>query len=406
MDICDEKAQFNGGFVIHMLNATEFEDRKLLFPPVTARFAANHVPTENGGIKTFSDIAQMAKGSKHLGILKADVDNLGFVFMEGFSQRYSVSRVSTLSRMLDLFFSGYVNVLLEKEFTNVYSVFSGGDDLFLVGPWDKMPELALRLNRDFRAYAAGNPCFTITAAVTLENAVSNVKTFSQTCEHRLKQAKTQSDETVYPEKDGRDAVWFFNHFFTWEDFEKYLADGRKLEQWIGAGLANTSQLRRVAGYSGMYKDFLQMRTLDSARFDGLFKYDLRRNYPGDGPRREVRDWAAALRDNSLNYKNRRKDFYFAGFCVDYALNKTREKRGRGRAWPITGAEVTEAGAVTSKTNARNSGIGRIPEKWVFQRYLDGKGHKNEPDDEDGKGYCRRAIAQTDLNQEISVAQVL
>ena len=323
-----KKPRFNGGFMVHMLNATEFEDRKLYSLPVTARFAANHVPTENGGIKTFSGIAESAEGSKHLGILKADVDNLGFVFMEGFSRRYSVSRVSTLSRMLDLFFSGYVNALLEKEFPDVYSVFSGGDDLFLVGPWDKMPELALRINKDFRAYAAGNPCFTISAAVTLENAVSNVKTFAKTCEHRLKQAKTRSDETVYPERNGRDAVWFFGHFFSWGDFEKYIADGRTLEQWIDEGLANTSQLRRVAGYSGMYKDFLRKRTLDAARFDGLFAYDLHRNYSGDGPARIVRDWAAALRDNSLNYRNLRKDFYFAGFCVAYALNKTREKRGR------------------------------------------------------------------------------
>jgi len=323
-----QKPEFTDCSLIYMLNSTEFEERKLYSLPVTIRFAANHVPAENGEIKSFSDIANQSKGSERLGILKADVDNLGFVFMEGFAQRYSVSRVATLSRMLDLFFSGYVNTLMEKEFKDVYSVFSGGDDLFLIGPWDQMPELAIRINRDFRAYAANNPCFTMSAAITLENAVSNVKTFAQTSERRLKQVKNRTDKSVYPEREGRNAVWFFNHFFSWEDFDKYIGDGKTLEQWIYDELVSTGQLRRIAGYSAMYRTFLRERSLNAARFDGLFAYDLRRNYDEKSGRHKVRSWAENLRDNSLNYRNLKKDFYFAEFCVNYALNKTKEKRRR------------------------------------------------------------------------------
>jgi CRISPR-associated protein Csm1 len=63
--------------------------------------------------KTFNMIALKSKkmlgedliGRSLLGFMKADVDNLGFIFGLGLGDRLSIARFSFLSRMLNLFFS-------------------------------------------------------------------------------------------------------------------------------------------------------------------------------------------------------------------------------------------------------------------------------------------------------------
>ena len=96
-------------YLIMLLN--DLEMNGMYNKPVTAYYGVNHVPTkEHGQVKTFGEIADEATGSKKLGILKADVDTLGFLFSEGLrddsGDAVSISRVNTLSHMLELFFGG------------------------------------------------------------------------------------------------------------------------------------------------------------------------------------------------------------------------------------------------------------------------------------------------------------
>lgn len=62
--------------------------------------------------------------------------------------------MNTLSRMLELFFNGYLHEIIAKKYKNVYCVFAGGDDLFLLGPWSEMPELAIEINTKFDEYTS------------------------------------------------------------------------------------------------------------------------------------------------------------------------------------------------------------------------------------------------------------
>ena len=61
----------------------------------------------------FEHLAEISKGSNKLGVLKMDVDNLGLILSEGLRDVYgnncSISRISSLSSQLDMFFSGFVN---------------------------------------------------------------------------------------------------------------------------------------------------------------------------------------------------------------------------------------------------------------------------------------------------------
>lgn len=100
----------------------------------------------------FTDLVNSSTGVKKLAVLRADVDNLGKTFIQGFSDKYaSLTRTAVLSRQLSLFFKCYIKTIFtrpskfyltekENEKLAVTIVYSGGDDVFLVGAWDSVFE--------------------------------------------------------------------------------------------------------------------------------------------------------------------------------------------------------------------------------------------------------------------------
>ncbi|MBR5972697.1 MAG: type III-A CRISPR-associated protein Cas10/Csm1 [Paludibacteraceae bacterium] len=106
---------------------------------------------EKGENKTFE---QLADGS-YLGVLRMDVDNLGSIFIKGLpDEDKSFAAYSTLSFLLDWFFSGFLNSIREKEeFKNdVNILYSGGDDLFAVGKWNKLIDFATEIREYFKRF--------------------------------------------------------------------------------------------------------------------------------------------------------------------------------------------------------------------------------------------------------------
>lgn len=121
--------------------------------------------------KTFEEYAKEAEGIDRIAVLRADVDNLGQAFVSGFENpendnRYvTLSRTATLSRQLSLFFKLHLNRILmqggysidekPKHPRNVSICYSGGDDLFIVGAWNEVVELAVDIRRAFETYTQG-----------------------------------------------------------------------------------------------------------------------------------------------------------------------------------------------------------------------------------------------------------
>ena len=119
---------------------------------------------------TFEEMAERSEGIKRIGVLRADVDNLGRAFVSGFrneknNDRYvTLSRTATLSRQLSLFFKLYINDILKNgeyvidnngeksTIRNAVICYSGGDDLFIVGAWNEVVELAVDIRNKFALY--------------------------------------------------------------------------------------------------------------------------------------------------------------------------------------------------------------------------------------------------------------
>jgi CRISPR-associated protein Csm1 len=126
------------------------------------------LPMDGPRPRTFDQMAAAAAGAPFLGVLRMDVDNLGAVFAMGVPEgERSLSKLAALSRSFDWFFRGWVPVLASESEHDVYVTYSGGDDLFLVGPWDRMVRLALRIEEDFRAFGCGNPDLTLSGGLAL-----------------------------------------------------------------------------------------------------------------------------------------------------------------------------------------------------------------------------------------------
>ncbi len=138
-------------------------------------------------------------GKPFLGVLKADVDRLGFIFISGFATHkrdgkeiplLSISRFAALSRMLDYFFTEVIKEkLIKTKYRNIYSVFSGGDDLFLIGPWEEVIKFTEDMRALFYQYVCENRNMTISAGVELLKPTLPVEFIAEKGEGALGKAK-------------------------------------------------------------------------------------------------------------------------------------------------------------------------------------------------------------------------
>jgi CRISPR-associated protein Csm1 len=187
-----------------------------------------------GDVLTFAELAELSReerggglaGRPMLAALKADVDHLGQVFSRGLGDRRSLARAAALSRMMDAFFSGFLPFRLERDFKHVYTVYAGGDDLFLLGPWLDILQLAGALREDFRRFVGKSPHVTLSAGVALFDPRTPVARAAKEADERLDRAKD----------DGRDRVHAVLPVgapaMTWAAYGKALEDAERLDELL------------------------------------------------------------------------------------------------------------------------------------------------------------------------------
>jgi CRISPR/Cas system-associated protein Cas10 (large subunit of type III CRISPR-Cas system) len=96
--------------------------------------------------KTFEEYADKTD----LGVLRMDLDNLGKRFVAGFD---SIAQYKAFSQRLVGFFDVELNRIRQeptfRDYLNI--IYAGGDDLFVVGRWDKTIDFAERISKTFKA---------------------------------------------------------------------------------------------------------------------------------------------------------------------------------------------------------------------------------------------------------------
>jgi len=208
---------------------------------------------KNEEVKSFLFIAKYAlnrkkdkpekfEGVEYIGVLKADIDKLGNIFGLGIKNA-TFSRYATLSRQINNFFTVYIPYVLktEEKFKNIYTVFAGGDDLFLIGPWNRIIDFAVFMNKRFMEYVCENEKITISAGITVNSPAEPVNIIALMCEEKLKNAK----------KSGRAAICVFGESVKWGEFFELEKNRKEIKNLYDAEIINNAMFYRLLEISQM-----------------------------------------------------------------------------------------------------------------------------------------------------------
>ena len=98
---------------------------------------------------TFEEIAGIARGDRRLAVLKADVDDMGPRVAEVAGSDRTYRQLRSFSASLHEFFGVTVQEMLRESWSSIYTIYAGGDDLLMVGPWDVVLDFAGALRGEF-----------------------------------------------------------------------------------------------------------------------------------------------------------------------------------------------------------------------------------------------------------------
>ncbi len=299
-------AKFINGFVPRYEDSDNYDDRYLTGKKKDETKLELVEFIREGVPKSFLHIAKNAlnitdqpgkfKGIEALGVLKADIDNLGLIFSYGIREdRQTISRLATLSRQLNNFFSVYLPYTLSKEqsFKNVYTVFAGGDDLFLIGPWNRIIELAPMLDKSFEDYVCQNPDITLSAGISINKPGDPIRVMAEQSENALHQSKSS---------EKKNSVTVFWETVDWKKFGELDSIKETISQWLTDKTINNAMLYRFNELIEMAKQEkelkglkfnIQMDDMECLKWRARLKYSVIRNV---GKRLKGEDKEQAVED--------------------------------------------------------------------------------------------------------------
>ncbi|GAB2801381.1 type III-A CRISPR-associated protein Cas10/Csm1 [Rhabdobacter roseus] len=229
--------------------------------PVSARLASysfrfyggSEVAMKSSNLpKTFEDLAQAPDKNYHrLAVLRMDVDNLGQLFIKGFNKdKASFSAYATLSGQLDWFFSGYINILRQREAYRdwVNIIYSGGDDLFAVGRWDAIILFADEVQREFKRFT-GRSDITLSAGITIITPKFPLAKAAELAGEAEEAAKNHRFNG-----QAKNALYLFGITINWDDeFPNVVRWKNILVDWLEAGYISKGLLQQLFSYYEIYK---------------------------------------------------------------------------------------------------------------------------------------------------------
>lgn len=206
----------------------------------------------------FEELAENGEGAPWLGVLRMDVDSLGGLFAKGLQSGATLSRMATLSRTIRLFFEGYVAHLCKPYADNqqLYLLYAGGDDLFLVGAWSVLPELAHTIRERFR-HLVGGDHITLSAGIAIDDAKAPLYRLAESARVALDDQAKQHQWHQNGQPREKDSIGFLQTPMGWGEFERVRAAFEQVCQMVQGGSDTPSLPRsfitRLASIASLYQ---------------------------------------------------------------------------------------------------------------------------------------------------------
>lgn len=173
---------------------------------------------------TLENLVKDGVGIKRLGVLRGDIDNLGKAFVGGFEKnKQTLSKSAAFSRKLTQFFKYDINNILrnpvykipfsdgEAENTDrkIAIIYSGGDDVFVVGAWKDIIEFGVDLYNNLKEYTQGT--LTVSAGLGIYMPKYPISYMAE---------KTGELEDYSKKLEGKNAITLFdkNNSYHWDEF--------------------------------------------------------------------------------------------------------------------------------------------------------------------------------------------
>ncbi len=216
-DKYSEHACSNAEVVFHL---NDWNISNFIHPRSRPLLAGIYLPDDDA-CRDLEGMAENGFGMAKLSVLRMDIDRLGRIFTHCIPKaERTLTRMASLSRQFSIFFKFHINEILAKRlgYPPVYRVverpderrvsivYSGGDDLFLIGHWLDVLEVSIDIHNAFCRITA-NPYITVSAGVTLGDFKTPV--------YRLAEYAGHAEETA--KGNGRNSITLFDsHVFKWD----------------------------------------------------------------------------------------------------------------------------------------------------------------------------------------------
>jgi CRISPR/Cas system-associated protein Cas10 (large subunit of type III CRISPR-Cas system) len=297
---------------------------------LSAKRLCRYAPANpDGSLVDLNEIAKRSQGAAFLGVLKADLDNAGAVFR----QCSSDDERRRLSERMEAFFTeGLERVADSKNCTDCYVVYSGGDDMFLLGPWDQLIRFALefrnQLQQTVRSW--GIQGLTLSAGFKLTQPGSAVRHLASEAETALAMAKGHRNvRTSLPAKN-RIAV--FERLLGWDEVSEGIRWAEEFIRAVEADQLSSGFLQRMQYYASESRRYFEDQHLDALSMIPLLHNEWERNKRsfskelGDRLEREV---LPLLRKLTSEGERMWRVIDFASRYASYAIRKLKGENEHG-----------------------------------------------------------------------------
>lgn len=211
-------------------------DRYVL-PSVMEQIDLGKQMQKEQGFRNFEEYA----GDSWLGILRMDVDGLGSLFAEGFK---SIVEYRHFSEQLQAFFNSRLSEIAALYANDLTVLYSGGDDMFVVGRWDSVADFASEVRQAFVSHI-NRPGITISGGMVVVSSKFPIAKAAELAGEAEEMAKRFHDGE-------KNAFCILGQCVSWDKEHDYVCNWRnRMEEMCSAGKLPRSILHRLMLFNDM-----------------------------------------------------------------------------------------------------------------------------------------------------------
>jgi hypothetical protein len=196
-----------------------------------------------GDVTELEELAREGEGAPYLAVLKWDGDRVGTKLREALARDPDAQSYQNLSEKLSGFFGNKLLQTLEERFPRIYLVYSGGDDLVLVGHFWNVLQSAQCLQEELQK-EFGKEEITASAGISAFHKKAPIISAIRQADAYLEKAKGR----------GKNRVCAFGVTLPWNEFKEALQYADALVQDIKNGDIRRGALQLIKVLGSQYEE--------------------------------------------------------------------------------------------------------------------------------------------------------